>query len=150
MANAWKLEDWEKHSTRARFIHYARALPNSRLLRRVAPQFSVFVVWTFFVVILSPRGLLQQAVVPLTPLSLVSTFVGALLTMRSNTGLARLAEGRVAWGTVSWKVREVGQLIATKIYPKDEQMAFLLGKLYLFGRGVCTLDFLLPFTALEH
>lgn len=128
MANVWTLDDWAQHTSRSRFIQYALSLPTSRLLRRIAPQFSVFVVWTALAVTISPRGLLTQAVVPLTPLSLVSTFVGALLTMRSNTGLSRLAEGRVAWGEVVLNTREVGQLIASKIYPRDPQVGFLLGK----------------------
>ena len=128
LTNAWELEDWTQHSTRARFFHYARSFPTSRLLRRIFPQFSFYVYWTLLTVILIPRGVSHQAVVPLTPLSLVSTFVGALLTMRTNTGLSRLSEGRVAWGTVVLHSREVGQLIATKVYPKDPQLAFLLGK----------------------
>lgn len=128
MTNAWKLDDWVRHSTRFRFLHYTKSLPTSRLLRRIAPQFAVFIVWTILAVLLSPRGVFTQAVVPLTPLSLVSTFVGALLTMRSNTGLSRLSEGRVAWGNVIWQTRQLGQLIGTKIFPKDPQLGFLLGK----------------------
>lgn len=127
LTNAWELEDWVHHSTRARFLHYARTFPTSRLLRRIAPQFSFFVAWALGAILISPRGVINQAVVPLTPLSLVSTFVGALLTMRSNAGLSRLSDGRAAWGSVVLHTREVGQLIATNIYSKEPQLAFLLG-----------------------
>ncbi|CAB9528358.1 UPF0187 protein [Seminavis robusta] len=128
VTNPWTLDDWIQHSTRWRFLHYAQSLPTSRLLRRVAPQFAVFIVWTIFAVFISPRGVIHQAVVPLTPLSLVSTFVGALLTMRSNTGLSRLSEGREAWGRVVFRTRDLSQLIATKIYPKDPQLAILMAR----------------------
>jgi predicted membrane chloride channel (bestrophin family) len=128
MTNMWNLKDWIEHSRRARFIHYAKSFPSSRLLRRVAPQFTVFLLWTVFAVFLSPRGVIHKVVVPLTPLSLVSTFVAALLTMRSNTGLSRLTEGRETWGRVIFRTRDLGQLIATKVYPKDQQLAFLMGK----------------------
>ena len=84
---------------------------------------------------------------PICAVSLSALAAWHILQVPEDASLLDQANSR---GTVSWKVREVGQLIATKIYPKDEQMALLLGKLYLFGRGVCALDFLLPFTALEH
>ena len=63
----------------------------------------------------------------LTPLSLVSTFVGALLTLRSNQGLARLGYARNAFADVVLHTREMAQLIGACIYPKDEQMGLLAG-----------------------
>ena len=128
MTNMWNLDHWVEHSTRTRFIKYAKSFPSSRLLRRIAPQFSVFLLWTVFAVFITPQGLIHKAAVPLTPLSIVSTFVAALLTLRSNTGLSRLTEGRETWGRVVFRTRDLGQLIATKVYPKDSQLAFLMGK----------------------
>ena len=111
-----------------------KSFPTSRLLNRVRPQLSIFLLWTIIAILISPRGVLSQAVIPLTPLALISTFVGALLTMRSNTGLARLAEGRVAWGTVVLHTREISQLLATKVYPHTPQLAILLTRhLSIFG-----------------
>lgn len=131
---SWNLEDWEQHSTRFRFVHYLRTLPSSRLLRRTAPQMTAFCVVAALASIITPPGVLSRAVVPLTSLSLVSTFVGALLTLRSNTGLSRLTEGRVAWGNVVLNTREIGQIIATKIYPNNSQLALLLARhTSLFG-----------------
>ena len=134
LTNSWTLDDWARHSTRWRFLHYIRSLPTSRLLNRVAPQLSVLMIWTLVAILISPRGLLSQAIIPLTPLALVSTFVGALLTMRSNTGLTRLSEGRMAWGTVVLQTRELSQLLSTKVYPRNSQLCILLARhLAIYG-----------------
>jgi predicted membrane chloride channel (bestrophin family) len=66
--------------------------------------------------------------VSLNPLSLVSTFVAALLTLRSNQGLSRLNAARDAFAQVIQHTRELGQLIGTSILPYDDQMGLLAAR----------------------
>jgi putative membrane protein len=67
-------------------------------------------------------NLLQKFTLPLTPLSLISTFVAALLTLRSNQGLDRLNQGRIAFGKVVLHTRDMAQLIAASVYPQDHYL----------------------------
>jgi putative membrane protein len=68
------------------------------------------------------------------PLSLLSTFIAALISLRSNQGLSRLNEGRLAFGKVVLYTRDMAQLIAVYIYPKDPALALKLARhVALFG-----------------
>ena len=116
----WTLEDWRVHTSRSRYVTYLTSLPHSRLLSRTAPQLSILIGWSVLASWLCSRGV--RVLVPLTPLSLVSTFVAALLTLRSNQGLSRLSEGRLALGNVVLHTREMAQLIAWNVYPIDKQL----------------------------
>jgi predicted membrane chloride channel (bestrophin family) len=69
----------------------------------------------------------------LTPLSLISTFVAGLLTLRSNKGLSRLKDARNSFGEVVLHTREMAQLIGQCLYPVDHQMGLLAGKLFIAG-----------------
>ena len=137
--NIWSMKDWELHTSRWRYLKYFLALPTSRLLRRLAPQLTILVVWSCVACwICSTQrhvgGLVSRAVLPLAPLSLVSTFVAALLTLRSNQGLSRLNEGRLAFGKVVLYTRDMAQLIATVIYPRHPQLGLLAARhTTLFG-----------------
>jgi predicted membrane chloride channel (bestrophin family) len=105
------------------------------------PQLSVIVGWSALVCYLFGRsavsggaGLLNRFSLPLTPLSLVSTFVAALLTLRSNQGLDRLNMGRLSFGKVVLYTRDTASLIVSTIYPKRPQLALkLLRHVALYG-----------------
>eukprot|EP00593_Proboscia_inermis_P015271 CAMPEP_0171319182 /NCGR_PEP_ID=MMETSP0816-20121228/94426_1 /TAXON_ID=420281 /ORGANISM="Proboscia inermis, Strain CCAP1064/1" /LENGTH=268 /DNA_ID=CAMNT_0011814571 /DNA_START=430 /DNA_END=1236 /DNA_ORIENTATION=+ len=72
--------------------------------------------------------------VPLTPLSLIGTFLSALLTLRTNQGLSRLIEGRLAWGQLVLVARDTAQIINSSIYEKDKKLALLAARhLSIFG-----------------
>lgn len=124
---AWTLEDWNIHTSRWRYWAWIRTVPKSRLLRRVLPHCLVLLAWSC---VASWMTCTHQAVsrvaLPLTPLSLVSTFVAALLTLRSNQGLDRLNQGRIAFGQSVLYTRDSAQLIAASIYRKDQQLGLLL------------------------
>lgn len=98
------------------------------MLRRLLPQLTVLTVWSCIATWLCSKevGLLHKFALPLTPLSLVSTFVAALLTLRSNQGLSRLNEGRQAFGKVVLYTRELASLVTANIYPKDKQLGLKL------------------------
>ena len=133
--NIWTRNDWKLHTSRWRYVKYFLSLPTSRLLRRVMPQLIILFVWACVAcwicsieTQLRVFGGIQRAVLPLAPLSLVSTFVAALLTLRSNQGLSRLNEGRLAFGKVVLYTREMAQLIATVVYPRNPQLALLAAR----------------------
>jgi predicted membrane chloride channel (bestrophin family) len=135
--NVWSQKDWDLHTSRWRYLKYLYALPTSRLLRRIAPQLLVLGLWASVACWMCSKetqGILSRAVLPLTPLSLVSTFVAGLLTLRSNQGLSRLNEGRLAFGKVVLYTRDMAQLIATILYPRNQALGLLAARhVALFG-----------------
>jgi predicted membrane chloride channel (bestrophin family) len=65
--------------------------------------------------------------VPLTPLSLLSTFVAALLTLRSNQGLNRLSRGRLAFGSVVLHTRDFAHSLSAYVMPLDPVLGLMMG-----------------------
>ena len=126
-SNIYNKEMWDQHTSRMRYVRYLRTWPMSPLLRRILPQFSVLMVWSVVCSHFRKRTLLS---VPLTPLSLLSTFVAFLLTLRSNQGLDRLSQGRAAFGSVVLYTRDLAHLISTYVFPQDPVLAIMMGKSY--------------------
>jgi predicted membrane chloride channel (bestrophin family) len=134
--HTWSLKDWDIHTTRWRYVRFVLYFPTSRLARRILPQLSIVVAWSALVSYLCSRnvGVITKVSLPLTPLSLVSTFVAALLTLRSNQGLDRLNMGRLSVGKAVLYTRDAASLIVTMIYPKNPQLALkLLRHVALYG-----------------
>lgn len=132
-ASTWTLEDWERHTSRYRFVDYITSFPRSRLLIRCAPQLLAVTMWSALASWLCHLGKIKMFL-PLTTLSLMSTFVAALISLRSNQGLSRLNDGRQAFGKVVLHTRDMAGLIASNIYPKDPMLALkLLRHVSLFG-----------------
>ena len=131
MADIWNDEAWDRHMSRWRYLREIVYIFRSRLLKRIAPQLSVTLVWAYIVckLVANNHPLTQKMHVSLTSLSLVSTFVAALLTLRSNQGLSRLAEARSAWGRVVALSRDTAQSMATYVYPVDRELGILSGKI---------------------
>ena len=100
-------------------------LPTSRMMRRIFPQLAVLLLWSVWGI----RYASKVVKIPLTTLSLVSTFVAFLLTLRSNQGLSRLNDGRLAWGRVVLHTRDFAHLVAAYVYPKDKKLGLIMGTL---------------------
>lgn len=135
-SNTWTLEDWDRHTSRWRYWDYVRTFPNSRLLIRCFPQWACLVAWSILASWMCSLELpfLSKISIPMTTLSLISTFVAALISLRSNQGLSRLNEGRQAFGKVVLYTRDMAQLIAVFIYPKDPVLGLKLARhVSLFG-----------------
>lgn len=110
--NYWGLSDWEVHTSRKRFIRYILDFPKSRLLRRLYPQLTVLMVWSLISVRVAQQYFGPYRLkVETTALSLVSTFVAAIQTLRSNQGLGRLADARLAMGHMVLYTRDLGNLV---------------------------------------
>ena len=94
------------------------------------PQLSVLVVWSLFAVALHTKSpTFSRVDVPLSALTLISTFVAALLTLRSNQGLNRLTLGRDALGKSVFLTRDTAMLFSTYIYPKNEILGLKAARL---------------------
>jgi len=133
-SNYWTLADWDKHSSRTRYLRNVFHLPKSRLIRRILPQLAVLACWSACVCLLgtTKRHVLNRLEIPLTALSLVSTFVAALQTLRSNQAIARLRDGRIAMGSVVHVTRDTSTLVAT--YFQDNRLKLKAARLLaLFG-----------------
>jgi len=67
-------------------------------------------------------------------LTLFTSFVAFLLTLRTNHSLSRLLEGRLAWGRCVLMTRNLSQLIHAYIYPVNPQLGLQCARhLSLFG-----------------
>jgi predicted membrane chloride channel (bestrophin family) len=64
----------------------------------------------------------------MTSLSLVSGFVASLLALRSNQGLSRLMEARMAFGKVVLYTRDMSSLVANFVYPKNPALGLKLAR----------------------
>ena len=122
-------EWWNRHISRWRYIRYLGDLPlKSRLLKRCFPQMTLLILWSCVAVFLSSRDqFVAKLHIGLTPMSLVSTFVAGLLTLRGNQGISRLQEARKVIGEVSLHTREMAQLIGAGVYPKHQALGLLAG-----------------------
>lgn len=123
-------EWWHRHISRTRYIRYLVDFPfKSRLLKRTLPQLSVFLLWSCLAIAMSTRDkYVAKLHIGLTPMSLVSAFVASLLTLRGNQGLSRLRDARQVIGQVCLQTREMAQLIAISIYPKDPELGLLAAR----------------------
>jgi len=140
-AKLWTHETWEAYNSRWRYVRSIVAFPKSRLLRLIAPQLLGLMSWAALVSYGAPVAMkyplfsrFSVLKLPLTPLSLISGFVAGLLTLRTNNALTRLFTGRQTWGRIMSLNRDLAQLLATYVYPFDEQLGLLCARhLAIFG-----------------
>jgi predicted membrane chloride channel (bestrophin family) len=138
MTTTWTVHDWDLHSSRKRYAHWLFGFFQSRLLQRVLPMLSIHVLWSSLAVLVWKRfmteSFISKVVIPLSSLSLMSSFVAFLLTLRSNQGLSRLNDGRKAIGEMVLYSREMANLITFTIYPRNHQLGLkLIRHVALFG-----------------
>lgn len=70
-----------------------------------------------------------KLVVPLAPLTLISSALALLLTLKTNQSLVRLLETRLALGRLVLHARVVAGLLATRVSPVNPEAALLCGRL---------------------
>ncbi|GKY91349.1 hypothetical protein MPSEU_000107100 [Mayamaea pseudoterrestris] len=122
-SKTWTLSDWERHSSRRRYLDYLWTFRRSRMLRSLLPQLTVLASWSLLTVMWLVPSITSRLHIPLAPLSIVFTFVAALLTLRSNQGLDRLAQGRAAMRMALWNTRHLAQLLASSVYFRNPYLA---------------------------
>ena len=129
-AVTWTHDMWEEHTSRMRFVNLFLYWHKSALLKRVIPQLTALMVWTAVAIAIVDHNatFLSNIKFPMTSLSLVSGFVGSLLALRSNQGLARLMEARQAFGKIVFYTRDMSSLVNHFIYPKDPILGLKLAR----------------------
>lgn len=130
-AVTWTHEMWDKHTSRWRFINQFLYWYKSALLQRILPQLSVLMIWCCLAIKLVEEPettIVEHVKMPMTSLSLVSGFVGSLLALRSNQGLARLMEARQAFGKVVFHTRDLSSIIRHFVYSKEPELALKLAR----------------------
>ena len=125
MTKVWDLDMWTEHTSRRRYMRHILTIPTSRLTKRIWPQLTFSILWSIIYCKALSKVMANGVFLPLTTLSLVSTFVAFLLTLRCNQGLSRLAEGRELWGRALIVTRDTSQLLATYAYRKDKNLSLL-------------------------
>lgn len=161
-AVTWTHDMWEEHTSRWRFVNLFLYWHASALMKRIIPQLTGLMVWTFFAIRIvdHQRTVLSKINFPMTSLSLVSGFVASLLALRSNQGLSRLMEARQAFGKTVLYTRDMSSLVANFIYPHYPELGLKLArhltifswllKNFLRGRKVTGDDADLIRTMLPH
>ena len=129
-AVTWTHEMWKRHTSRWRFLNHFLYWHQSALLKRVLPQLLALMVWTVIAIriVETQSTALSSLKFPMTSLSLVSGFVASLLALRSNQGLSRLMEARMAFGKVVLYTRDMSSLVANFIYPKNPALGLKLAR----------------------
>jgi len=124
ITRVWDLSMWKQHTSRFRYCRHFFGLINSRLWRRTLPPLSACMLWAFLSVQVLTNSLkvAKTHYVPFGSLSMISSFVGFCLTLRSNMSLARLSEARELWGRMFIVTRDTAQLLVAYAYPKDKEL----------------------------
>jgi len=71
---------------------------------------------------------------PIPPWPPLSTFIGFLLTVKTNQSVSRLLEGRLAWGRTILLTRDTSNLLSEYVYRVNEDHGLLaIRHLSIFG-----------------
>ena len=95
ISRLWDLETWARHQKVGRYWRHLRKWPRSTTARLVLPVCVAFSLWSCVAHALRTRYFPNFAA-PLAPLTLISSAVALLLTLRMNLSLLRLQESRLA------------------------------------------------------
>ena len=112
ISRLWDLETWARHQKVGRYWRHLRKWPRSTTARLVLPVCIAFSLWSCLAHALRIRYFPNFSA-PLAPLTLISSAVALLLTLRMNLSLLRLQESRLAWGRLVLHARETAGLAAT-------------------------------------
>ena len=94
ISRLWDLETWARHQKVGRYWRHLRKWPRSTTARLVLPVCVAFSLWSCVAHALRTRYFPNFAA-PLAPLTLISSAVALLLTLRMNLSLLRLQESRL-------------------------------------------------------
>jgi predicted membrane chloride channel (bestrophin family) len=126
----WNHEMWDRHTSAWRFIDAFLFWHKSALLRRVLPQLIGLLLWTYGAIRIvdNQTTMIAKVKFDMTSLSLVSGFVGSLIALRSNQGLARMMDGRMIFGKVVLYTRDMASLVNHFVYPNNKDLALKLAR----------------------
>jgi predicted membrane chloride channel (bestrophin family) len=123
----WNPQDWDNYMSISRYWRYLRNWPFSQTMRITAPVVFIFTAWSAVVCQAKSWGYVWT--MPLAPLTIVSSALVLLLTLRTNQALNRLMDARTAWGRSKNSLRLIASFLATRVYPVNPSAALLGGRL---------------------
>jgi predicted membrane chloride channel (bestrophin family) len=123
----WTPQDWDNYQAISRYWRYLRNWPFSQSMRITAPIVGFFTAWSAVVCQAKSWGYVWT--MPLAPLTIVSSALVLLLTLRTNQALNRLMDARSAWGRSKNSLRLISSFLATRVYPVNPSAALLGGRL---------------------
>ncbi|GMH51408.1 hypothetical protein TrLO_g15965 [Triparma laevis f. longispina] len=116
MTRIWDLQTWARHQNANRYWRHLWKWPASTTVRIVFPVVLSFISWAVIFHNIRKRYL-PNFTFDIAPLSLISSAVALLLTLRTNQSLGRLQEARLAWGRLVLHSRDLSSLLASYIEP---------------------------------
>ena len=121
MTRIWDLQTWSRHQNANRYWRHLVKWPMSTTVRIVFPVVLSFVAWAIVFHNVRKR-FLPNFTFDIAPLSLISSAVALLLTLRTNQSLGRLQEARLAWGRLVLHSRDLSSLLASYISPSQAEI----------------------------
>ena len=127
MSVLWSPHDWDNYVSISRYWRYLCNWPFSQTARITAPIIGTFTAWSAVVCLAKSWGYVWT--MPLAPLTIVSSALVLLLTLRTNQALNRMLDARSAWGRAKNCSRMIASFLATRVYPVNPSAALLGGRL---------------------
>ena len=105
VSKLWTFEDWQRHSSRGRFLVNLITWPRSTIARALSPVLITLalwccVVWTYKITFTA------------SSLGYLASPLGLLLAFRVNSVIARFHEARLLWGQVIFVARDLASTLA--------------------------------------
>jgi len=123
----WQATDWERYLSINRYWRYLCNWPFSKTAAITAPVVGASTAWAAVVCLAKSFGC--EWTMPLAPLTIVSSAVVLLLTLRTNQSINRMLDARGAWGKVKNDSRMIAGNLATRVLPINPSAALLGGRL---------------------
>jgi hypothetical protein len=131
----WDVHAWESHISIYRYVRHICNWHLSTTARMVAPVAVTMTLWATLICVAKPLAQERLGIkltMPMAPLTLVSSALALLLTLRTNQSLTRLLEARLAWGKLVLHARVLAGFLATRVYPINPGLALLAGRLLCY------------------
>lgn len=124
----WNPAAWDSHISTWRYVRHIMTWHLSSTARVIVPVVATFTAWAAFVCLAEPAFGIKLTMT-MAPLTLVSSALALLLTLRTNQSLTRLLEARLAWGKAVLHARILAGMLLTRVCPVNPSAAFLCGRL---------------------
>ena len=89
LAKMWTLSDWKRHQATSRYFRHIVKWPISTTFRLISPVCLIFTLWSYLWIKHIMPNFFPSFLLPLSAVSLTSSAVALLLTLRTNQSLAR-------------------------------------------------------------
>ena len=105
VSKLWTFEDWERHSSRGRYLVNLITWPRSTIARAMSPVLLILALWCCCV-------WNYKITVTASSLGYLASPLGLLLAFRVNSVIARFHEARLQWGQLIFVARDLASTLA--------------------------------------